>query len=385
MPVTIKNKSVINNNTQIRSVLIVRGAFGQMYEPAWHRALNELGINCRLFDCHAMTLPGVLGRVERRVLAGPGIKRVRRNLISIVKQERPDVTLLYQGHYCNKQTLEQLRPATFIAGYHNDNPFGPKQNMLRYRHFLPSLPLYHGFHVYRERNVQEMVNAGVPRVKVLMSYYLPWLDYPHKLSSAELGHLGCDVVFAGHCENDMRSECIAKLVRDNTQVKIYGVERYWKRDLPKDVYAKVKPIPLVFGEDYRKAICGSKMALSFFSKWNQDQYTRRVFEIPACGVFLLSERTSTMQGLFAEGVEAEFFSSADECLEKVRFYLNNDAARRKIAEGGYRRVTTSGHDIYSRMKQWLADVALWRRESGMGTSDAIKVRRDTSCIVSESM
>jgi hypothetical protein len=360
MTTMIKNSIAINNDTRIRTVLIVRGAFGEMYEPAWHKALNELGIKCGLFDCHRLTLPGIPGRVERRVLAGPGITRIRRNLIRTVKQEKPDVTLLYQGHYCDKHTLEQLRPITFVTGYHNDDPFGQKQNMLRYRHFLPSLPLYHGFHVYRECNVEEMIVAGVPRVKVLMSYYLPWLDYPRRLSPIELNRLGCDVVFAGHCENDTRLECMAKLARDNVQVRIHGGQYYWKQALPKDVYAKIKSTPAVFGENYRKAICGAKIALSFFSKWNRDQCTRRVFEIPACGVFLLCERTPVMQELFTEGHEAEFFSSADECLEKVRFYLHNDAALKRIAQAGYQRVTTSGHDIYSRMKQWLADVSHWK-------------------------
>ncbi|MCX5636888.1 MAG: glycosyltransferase [Planctomycetota bacterium] len=333
-----------------------------MYEPAWHKALNELGINCRLFDCHALTLPGLLGRVERRILAGPGIRRIRRNLLQTVKQERPDVTLLYQGHYCDRDTVEQLRHITFVAGYHNDDPFDERQSMLRYRHFFPALPLYNGFHVYRQCNVQDAINAGVPRVKVLMSYYLPWMDYPRKLLPNELSRCGCDVVFAGHCENDMRLECITGLVRDNIRTRIYGGKRYWKPALPGDIYAKVKPIPIVFGEDYRKAICGAKIALSFFSKWNRDQYTRRVFEIPACGAFLLCERTPVMQELFVEGTEAEFFSSTRECLDKAMFYLKNDTARQKIAEAGYLRVTTSGHDIYSRMKQWLADISLWRKE-----------------------
>jgi hypothetical protein len=359
--ISITSENSIINDTQIRSVLIVRGAFGEMYEPAWHKALNEIGINCRLFDCHAMTLPGVLGRIERRVLAGPGIRRIRRNLIQTIKQEKPDVTLLYQGHYCDRETLEQLHPITFVAGYHNDDPFGQRQGMLRYRHFFLSLPLYHGFHVYRQCNVQDMISAGVPRVKVLMSYYLPWLDYPRKLSSDELRRWNCDVVFAGHCENDIRIECMVKLAHNNVYARIYGDRHYWKPALPKDVYAEIKPVPGVFGENYRKAICGAKMALSFFSKWNRDQYTRRVFEIPACGIFLLSERTPVMQELFAEGVEAEFFSSADECFDKAMFYLKNDAARQKIAEAGYLRVTTSGHDIYSRMKQWLTDITNWRR------------------------
>lgn len=360
MPSITSENSIIND-TQIRSVLIVRGAFGEMYEPAWHKALNELGINCTLFDCHALTLPGLLGRVERRILAGPGIRRIRRNLLQTVKQERPDVTLLYQGHYCDRDTVEQLRQITFVAGYHNDDPFSERQNMLRYRHLLPALSLYHGFHVYRQGNVQKAIDAGVPKVKMLRAYYLPWLDYPRKLSSGELKRWACDVVFAGHFENDIRLECMTKLVRNNIRTRIYGGKRRWKPALPKDIYAKVGPIPVVFGESYRQAICGAKIALSFFSKWNRDQYTRRVFEIPACGAFLLCERTPVMQELFVEGAEAEFFSSTRECLDKVRFYLKNDTARKRIAQAGYRRVTTSGHDIHSRMKQWLSDITNWQR------------------------
>jgi len=357
-----KKNPAIGDNKEICKVLIVRGAFGDMHEPAWHKALSELGIECRLFDCHKLTLPGIPGRVERRILAGPGIIRIRRNIIRTVEQEKPDVTLLYQGHYCNKETLEQLRKITFVTGYHNDNPFGQKQNMIRYRHFLPSLPLYHGFHVYRECNIEDILKAGVPRVNVLRSYYLPWLDYPRKLSIDELNLWGCDVAFAGHCENDMRLECITKLVHNDIKTRIYGGQRRWKPALQKNIHARIKLLPAVYGEDYRKAICGAKIALSFFSKWNRDQYTRRVFEIPACGVFLLSERTPVMQELFAEGIEAEFFSSTDECLEKVRFYLNNDAARKQIAQAGYHRATTSGHDIYSRMIQWLTDISLWKEE-----------------------
>ena len=360
MPSTTYKNSIIND-TQIRSVLIVRGAFGEMYEPAWHKALNELGMNCRLFDCHALTLPGLLGRVERRILSGPGIRRIRRNLLQTVRQERPDVTLLYQGHYCDRDTVEQLRQITFVTGYHNDDPFGERQSMLRYRHFFPALPLYNGFHVYRQCNVQDAIDAGVPRVKVLMSYYLPWLDYPRKLSANELEHWGCEVVFAGHFENDMRLECMTKLVRNNIRTRIYGGERRWRPVLPRDVYAEVNPVSAAFGESYRKALCGAKIAVSFFSKWNRDQYTRRSFEIPACGVFMLSERTEAMQEMFTEGKEAAYFSSSDEFLDKVRFYLKNSDARDRIAKAGYQQVTTAGHDIYSRMKQWLTDVTNWRR------------------------
>ena len=63
--------------------------------------------------------------------------------------------------------------------------------------------------------------------------------------------------------------------------------------------------------------------------------------------------------MFKEGKEAEYFSSSDEFLDKVRFYLKNNDARDRIAIAGYQQVITAGHDIYSRMKQWLADVTNW--------------------------
>ncbi len=346
----------------VRSVLIGRGAFDEIYEPAWQRALVEMGISCRLFDSHSLTLPGILGRVERRILWGPGVAKIKRELVSLVRQERPEVTLLYQGHYFDRRTLEQIRPVTFIAGYHNDDPFGARKNMLRYRLLLPALPLYHGYHVYRGCNVKEALSYGVPRVKVLMSYYIPWIDYPRKLGAEDERDYGCELVFAGHAERDVRVECLAQAARQGVKLRLYGIDYYWKQVLPADVYPKIRPVRKITGDDYRKALCGAKIAACFFSRWNRDQYTRRSFEIPACGVFLLSERTPVMQEMYQEGKEAEFFDSPEEFLDKVKFYLKNDKVRQRIAEAGFRRVTSSGHDIYSRLRQWLADVGQWRNE-----------------------
>ena len=74
---------------------------------------------------------------------------------------------------------------------------------------------------------------------------------------------------------------------------------------------------------------------------------------------MLSERTPIMEEMFEEGKEAEYFSSSEEFLDKIGFYLCNGSARNRIAAAGHRRVVTSGHDVYSRMKQWLVDISDW--------------------------
>jgi spore maturation protein CgeB len=350
------------HRSNIQKVIIARGAFGEIYEPAWSRALKELSVNSKIFDAHSLTVPSILGRIERRILWGPGISRIRRKFVNLVRSERPDVTLLYQGHYFDSRTLEQIRESSFVVGYHNDDPFGPRKKMLRYRLLLPALSFYHGFHVYRSCNVEEALAHGVPRVKILMPYYIPWLDYPESMKGEASGRWEADVMFAGHVENDLRIECLARAARLEISLRIYGENRFWKSALPKDILAKINPIIKVTGEDYRMALRGAKIATCFFSKWNRDQYTRRVFEIPACGAFLLSERTPAMQTLYEEGKEAEYFSSPEEFIDKIQYYLKNDISRRRISEAGFRRATRSGYDIHSRMKQWISDITQWREE-----------------------
>jgi len=324
----------------LKSVLIVRGTCHDVYESAWSRALGDLGVPAQVFDTHAFFPTGLGGRVEHRMLWGPHVAAVNRRLIRLVAESRPEVTLLYQGHHYWPETVDHLRRQTFVVGYHNDDPFGPRRNLLRYRHLRRGLPRYHGYHVYRECNLHEMIRMGVENVAMLPSYYLPWCDRPMTLSAEERARFGCQLTFVGHCERDLRVECLSAAVRSGIHVRLHGQPRFWRPALPRDVYRALAPLRPRHGDEYRKALCGAEIAACFFSRWNRDQYTRRVFEIPACGVFLLAERTPVMCELYGEGSEAEFFASPEEFLDKLRFYLTHPAARKRIAEAGSPRPPT---------------------------------------------
>jgi spore maturation protein CgeB len=106
---------------------------------------------------------------------------------------------------------------------------------------------------------------------------------------------------------------------------------------------KIEPQGL-WGDEYRMAINSFDISLGFVCRKNRDLHTTRSFEIPACQVLLVAIRTVDHSALFIEDREAVFFDGRDELISKVRYYLANPDAARKIALQGYLRCINSGYD-----------------------------------------
>ncbi len=96
--------------------------------------------------------------------------------------------------------------------------------------------------------------------------------------------------------------------------------------------------------------------LGFLRAMNRDRQTTRSIEIPACGAFMLAERTEEHQRLFKEGEEAEFFGDDRELLDKVRHYLADPVKRREIAQRGRERCLTAGYSNKDRIA-WMLEKA----------------------------
>jgi spore maturation protein CgeB len=109
----------------------------------------------------------------------------------------------------------------------------------------------------------------------------------------------------------------------------------------------------VWFDDYPVALACAGIGLGLLSKRFPETTTTRTFEIPACGTFLLAERTADHLSLYEEGREAEFFSSTGELVEKARFYTANPALRERIAQAGRERYLRSGHTRRTRYREML--------------------------------
>ena len=86
---------------------------------------------------------------------------------------------------------------------------------------------------------------------------------------------------------------------------------------------------------------------------NRDLQTDRSIEIPACGGFLLAERSQEHERLFEDGKEAVFYDNKEDLVKKIKYFLHNKEHRSQIAEAGYKKSRTADYTHENRMSFML--------------------------------
>ena len=115
----------------------------------------------------------------------------------------------------------------------------------------------------------------------------------------------------------------------------------WRRARSAVVRRVIRGGP-VYGDFYAELIAASRINLGLLSERvagasSGDLVTARTVEIPACGGFLLHQRTAELADMFDEDREVACFGSPEELVEKVEYYLDHEAERQGIARAGHRR------------------------------------------------
>lgn len=349
-------------------VLIAGAGQHEIYEKACADSLKRLG-----HEVSTVTWGARIGGLSERIAEGVPHRGLVANLFNrdlrlAAVETGPDLILLWRPTLVFPQTIRWLKRNTKskVVSYNNDDPFNcppPGIRGLRFRllwrYYLAGIRETDLVFVYRAANQVEAREMGARRTEVLMPYYVPDIHHPVALSPREEALFRSEVTFIGHFEPDSRGPQLLALADAGLSVRVYAGPTWdpWLR--ANAATARLDVRPPVVGSAYAKAIAGSSVCLAFLSKQNRDTYTRRSFEIPACGGLMLSEMTPDLLSLYTEGIEALFFANTDELLEKA-LYAARDSASHGIADAGRRRAAGSGYDIDSRMTEMvLYCEALW--------------------------
>ena len=318
-------------------------------------ALERLGHEVVVIDNRAnpyLIRNPLLHRMLYRLAMGPHAGRLNRDVLALAERERPDIFWAEKQLLLTPGTLKRLAALGIATvSYMIDNPFGPRKDP-GWRRYLQCIPFYDLHVQQRDSSLGEYKARGAKDVMKVLIGYEPTLHFPRPepLADAERDR---EVSFIG-AAYDNRAETLTALSEAGVPLTISGKASVWKRVLPAAVYSKTYRAGELLGDAYREAIWRSKINLSFLTKSNLDEVTQKTFEIAGCGEFLMVERSPGHLARFKEDEEAVFFSDAEELLAKVRLYLPDEAARRRIAAAGRARAVRDGYDNDSQIRLILA-------------------------------
>ncbi len=338
-----------------------------IYEEAFAGGIEENGVKVMKVEIGSYFDSG-LGRIQQVLpIISYSLKSINQTILKKVSVQKPDFVLFWRPTHILPGTVKMINQLGIpTISYNNDDPFGYKPGRKPWHHFflwywyLKTLPFYQVNFFYRKKNVQEAMELGASNNSLLMPYFRPGQDRPMELSTSEKEKFDADFVFVGHYEEDGRLNYLKILEQTGYRVKIWGDNSWKSADLSsfKSIHDPVEP---VYGDDYTKALCGSKICLVFLSKMNRDVYTRRCFEIPATGRVMLAERTDELKEMFVEDKEACYFSGEGELLEKANWLMNHPERADEIAEAGLKKVWQGGHDVTSRAEEFLKQIEEFTR------------------------
>ncbi|RXH56851.1 CgeB family protein [Granulicella sibirica] len=306
-------------------------------------ALERLGHTVIGFDSleYAPRNP-FLAKVMHRLAAGPQVERLNRDLLRLTMQEKPDVVWTDKLLWLKASTLKRWRALGIVSvNYMIDNPFGTRRDP-GWRLYMKNIPFFDLHVVQRDRNIAEYHARGARDVMKIQTAYEPTMHFPPPPGWSDADR-DRGVSFIGTPYDD-RAQFLTRLWKEfGFHVTVSG-GLVWKPALGLEATTAIyRGNGELFRDEYREGIWRSQINLSFITHSNQDEFVHKSFEIAGCGGFLLAERSDGHQQRFEEDVEAVFFSSIEECVEKIRRYLPDEAARARIAAAGLARAERDGY------------------------------------------
>jgi len=322
-----------SRSMRIRHILQVGPCSGTCLQRA--EALKELGYSVTHID--AGTPQGVWSyhaySATTKLLGPRDFHRANRRILRRASEGSVDLLWIDKGLTIRPNTLLRLRslsPRSILVSYSPDDMGNPANQSHRY---LKSIPIYDLHVTTKSYNCEELRNLGARDVLFVDNAYDPAVHRTIDLTPAERKELTTSVGFIGFFERD-RADHILGLARAGVAVTVCGPGWHKLRGVHQNLWIRSG---FLHGIEYSKAINATLINLAFLRKAHRDLQTTRSVEIPACGAFMLAERTDEHLLLFAEGKEAEFFGSFDELVTKCRYYLTHPTERERIAAAGLRR------------------------------------------------
>lgn len=232
-------------------------------------------------------------------------------------------------------TLTALRDLNIRTAIFNpDNPLRPHYNsrpetLLTFR----EVDLYL---IWSRSLAEKLSSDGAAKAKFLP---LAWDEslHPYMFSQSDVDDRA---VFIGGWDKDR--EIFLNKIAQQIPLSIFGPDYWGKRTNPTSFSRRNWQNKMLIGRDLACVTSRSAISISFLRSQHYidgrpDAVIMRTFEIPGSGGFILSTRSDTASSIFQEGLEAVYFSTVEEFIDKAKYYLKNPQQRFAIQQRAHKK------------------------------------------------
>jgi len=333
------------------TVIIAGTERTESLESSYGRAFSALGWQVHAWDpkqaLRRSVRGGRLGGLFAEfVHVEPWWRKANVELLQLATCLEPDLVLVIGTTGVRPGTLAQLQvrhPELAVYCVYPDSPYYLDHDRAN------CLPMFDRVLTSSPAWVEAFAKLGANQVD-----YLPFaadveLHQPVVSDSTESEHAH-NLAFIGTWRYE-REEFLEQLV--DLDLQIWG-GNYWRtRTRRGSPLVKAWGGRQVIGREFAHACAQTRILLNLFDPVSWPGPNMRCFELAACRAFALTERTAPVLEIFREGETIECFGTVAEAREKIEFYANDGAARRRIAQAAYEAVVHGGHTYRDRVRQML--------------------------------
>jgi spore maturation protein CgeB len=347
---------------------------------SYTKMFNKLGISAECIIENAQPL-------QRQWALENGLKSYsgKQLIFKQIEKFRPDVLWLENIELTEKTWIDNVRASV------------PEIRLIISSHCAP----YNSRIIERFKNLDFIITCtpGLKSIfeqegmKAYLVYHAFNPDVLKKISAYPPAPVN-DLVFSGSFfmgsgYHDERLELVEKILKQDIDIRIYGnLESKYKIKAKNAVFYAIqlltrikmswiiKKIPLLnryedygskaaseysgelirsvnpplFGIDMFKLLSNAKITLNIHGSVAGDYAgNMRIFEATGAGSCLLTDSKKNMKDLFNCNKEVVVYEGYDDCIEKIKWLLDNENERAEIAKEGQKR-TLEAHSVEERCK-----------------------------------
>ncbi len=275
--------------------------------------------------------PGIYGTKAHKA------KHVGRVFLDVCRNFKPELIVLVHADLLPLQALFDARallPKVKIAQFNVDIIFN-QHNVANITAKLDAVDAT--FITTAGEGLKKFSRAG-KRVSYIPNIVDSSMEWPKCFERSDQPH---DVFWAlravrGSVEGDRRIDYPLYLEANGIDIDYYGMNGK----------------PLLYDARYFEAIANARMGINISQIWTRGCYEKaadenlylyssdRISHYMGSGLLTFITRDHRLEELFVENVDAVYFDSKEELLDKVRYYKQHDDTRKAVARAGWEKAHT---------------------------------------------